>query len=63
MDARQTRMAQNETLFREVNERVNDLAAGHGVTDTTYGTSVSARTLTARSLHRHQTQEVPLTLA
>ncbi len=29
----------------------------------TYGTSVSARTLTARSLHRHQTQEVPLTLA
>ena len=30
MDARETRLAQNETLFREINERVNELAARHG---------------------------------
>ena len=28
MDERERRLAQNEALFREVNERVNDLAAG-----------------------------------
>ena len=31
MDERETRLAQNEALFREVNERVNDLATDHGV--------------------------------
>lgn len=31
MDDRETRLAQNEALFREVNERVNDLAPEHGV--------------------------------
>jgi hypothetical protein len=31
MDDRERRMAQNEALFREVNERVNDLGAGYGV--------------------------------
>jgi hypothetical protein len=30
MDEREKRLAQNEALFREVNERVNDLAADHG---------------------------------
>lgn len=30
MDARETRLAKNETLFREINERVNELAARHG---------------------------------
>ncbi len=30
MDAREKRLAQNETLFREINERVNELAARHG---------------------------------
>jgi hypothetical protein len=30
MDARETRLAQNESLFREINERVRDLAASHG---------------------------------
>ena len=31
MDDRETRLAQNEALFREVNERMNDLATDHGV--------------------------------
>ena len=30
MDERERRLAQNEALFREVNERVNDLATDHG---------------------------------
>jgi len=30
VDAREKRLAQNETLFREINERVNELAARHG---------------------------------
>ncbi len=30
MDERERRMARNETLFREVNERVNDVAENHG---------------------------------
>lgn len=29
MDARERRLAQNETLFREVNERIEDLAVSH----------------------------------
>ena len=29
MDARERRLAQNETLFREVNERIEDLALTH----------------------------------
>ncbi len=28
--AQQTRLAQNEDLFRQVNERIDDLAANHG---------------------------------
>lgn len=31
MDEREKRMAQNEALFREVNERVNELLTNHGV--------------------------------
>jgi hypothetical protein len=31
MDEREKRMAQNEALFREVNERVHDVAVNHGV--------------------------------
>jgi hypothetical protein len=30
MDEREKRLAQNETLFREVNERVEAIAAAHG---------------------------------
>ena len=30
MDARETRLAQNEVVFREINERVSELAATHG---------------------------------
>ncbi len=30
MDARQERLARNEALFREVNERVNEIAMLHG---------------------------------
>jgi hypothetical protein len=30
MDARELRLAQNETIFREINERVRDVAATHG---------------------------------
>jgi hypothetical protein len=31
VDEREKRLAKNEALFREVNERVNDVAADHGV--------------------------------
>ena len=30
MDARELRLAQNETIFREINERVRDVARSHG---------------------------------
>jgi hypothetical protein len=30
VDARETRLAKNEVVFREINERVNELAATHG---------------------------------
>ncbi len=30
MDARELRLAQNETIFREINERVRDIAEQHG---------------------------------
>lgn len=30
MDARERRLAQNEALFRDVNERIEELAKGHG---------------------------------
>jgi hypothetical protein len=33
MDDREKRMAQNEALFREINERVNDLAPGFKAVD------------------------------
>jgi hypothetical protein len=36
MEDREKRMAQNEALFREVNERVNDLVPGFAVVDTAY---------------------------
>jgi hypothetical protein len=36
MDERQRRMAQNEALFRKVNERVNDLVTEHGATSQQY---------------------------
>ena len=36
MDARQLRMAENETLFREVNERVRAIAGAHGDDDHVY---------------------------
>jgi len=36
MDARQKRMAENETLFREVNERVRAIASVHGSDDHVY---------------------------
>ena len=36
MDARETRLARNETLFREVNERIEDLAVSHGDEDHIY---------------------------
>jgi hypothetical protein len=31
MDERDKRLAQNEALFREVNERINEVAVDHGV--------------------------------
>lgn len=31
MDAREERLAQNEAIFREINERVREIASGHGV--------------------------------
>lgn len=36
MDARERRLAQNETLFREVNERIEDLALSHTDKDHVY---------------------------
>ena len=36
MDARQERLARNEALFREVNERVRAIAAVHGEDDHVY---------------------------
>ena len=36
MDARETRLAQNEVLFRSVNERVEAIAAEHGEDDHVY---------------------------
>jgi len=36
MDARQERLARNETLFRDVNERVRAIAADHGDDDHVY---------------------------
>lgn len=36
MDARERRLAQNETLFREVNERIEDLALTHTDDDHVY---------------------------
>jgi hypothetical protein len=36
MDARERRLAENEILFREVNERIADLAAGHADDDHLY---------------------------
>lgn len=36
MDARQERLARNEVLFRDVNERVRDIAAAHGKDDHLY---------------------------
>jgi hypothetical protein len=36
MDARQERLARNEALFREVNERVREIAAVHGEDDHVY---------------------------
>ncbi len=30
MDSRELRLAQNETVFREINERVRDVALSHG---------------------------------
>jgi len=36
VDARETRLARNETLFREVNERIEDLALTHDDEDHIY---------------------------
>jgi hypothetical protein len=36
MDAREKRLAQNEALFREINERVRELAATHGEDEHVY---------------------------
>lgn len=36
MDARETRLAENEVLFRDVNERVGAIAAVHGDDDHVY---------------------------
>ena len=36
VDARERRLAQNETLFREVNERIEDLALSHADEDHVY---------------------------
>ena len=33
MDSRETRLARNETLFREVNERIEEVAVSHGPGD------------------------------
>jgi hypothetical protein len=47
VDARERRLAQNETLFREVNERIEDLALSHADEDHVYSSSASAPTPTA----------------
>jgi hypothetical protein len=51
MDERERRMAQNETLFREVNERIKERQT---VSEATPPSSISAdaRTPTARSSSR-----------
>lgn len=36
MDAREQRLAQNEALFREINERVRELATSHGADEHVY---------------------------
>lgn len=36
MDARQERLARNEAVFRDVNERVREIAAAHGDDDHIY---------------------------
>ena len=36
MDAREKRLAQNESLFREINERVRELAVTHGPDEHVY---------------------------
>ncbi len=36
MDARETRLAKNEVVFREINERVSELAATHGFDEHVY---------------------------
>lgn len=36
MDARETRLAKNEVVFREINERVSELAANHGPDEHVY---------------------------
>ena len=33
MDAREQRLVENETMFREINERIEDIAASHGPED------------------------------
>lgn len=35
-DLQKTRLAQNEDLFREVNERINELAESHGISTHSY---------------------------
>ena len=37
MDAREERLAQNEAIFREINERVLEVAAAHGSDAHVYG--------------------------
>lgn len=36
MDARETRLAKNEVVFREINERVNELASSHAPDEHVY---------------------------
>jgi len=36
VDARETRLAKNEAVFREINERVSELAATHGSDEHVY---------------------------
>jgi len=36
VDARETRLAKNEVVFREINERINELAATHGSDEHVY---------------------------
>jgi hypothetical protein len=51
MDAREERLARNETLFRSVNENIEDAAAS-GQTDEQSTFSVNAPTSTAPSFCR-----------